>query len=66
MRDGEEGLLVPPGEPEPLAEAFQKLAGDAALAREMGERGVARVRERFSPESHVLKLLAVFDEALRA
>ena len=66
VRDGEEGLLVPPGEPEPLAEAFQKLAGDAALAREMGERGVARVRERFSPESHVLKLLAVFDEALRA
>lgn len=41
--DGETGLLVPPGEPAPLAAALEQLLGDPVRARAMGARGRARV-----------------------
>ena len=43
--DGETGLLLPPGEPGPLAEALQRMAGDAALRERMGAAGRERVRQ---------------------
>jgi glycosyltransferase involved in cell wall biosynthesis len=43
VREGETGLLVPPGDPVPLALALERLLGDPALARAMGARGRARV-----------------------
>ncbi|HEY0418713.1 MAG TPA: glycosyltransferase family 4 protein [Acetobacteraceae bacterium] len=39
---GETGLLVPPMQPAPLAEALQRLAADPVLRRRMGEAGRAR------------------------
>jgi glycosyltransferase involved in cell wall biosynthesis len=47
VRDGETGLLVPPGEAEPLAAAIVRLAGDLELARQMGEAGRRRALSRF-------------------
>jgi glycosyltransferase involved in cell wall biosynthesis len=44
------GLLVPPGEAEPLAEAIVRLASDLALAGEMGEAGRRRALEQFLQE----------------
>jgi glycosyltransferase involved in cell wall biosynthesis len=47
VQDGETGLLVPPGEAEPLSDAIVRLAGDLQLARAMGEAGRRRALTRF-------------------
>jgi glycosyltransferase involved in cell wall biosynthesis len=47
VRDGETGLLVPPGEAEPLRAAIVRLAGDLDLARRMGDAGRRRALARF-------------------
>jgi glycosyltransferase involved in cell wall biosynthesis len=44
------GLLVPPGEAEPLARALGRLGGDLELAARMGEAGRRRALERFLQE----------------
>lgn len=44
---GETGLLVPPMQAAPLADALSRLAGDAALRASMGQAGRARALERF-------------------
>jgi glycosyltransferase involved in cell wall biosynthesis len=45
--DGETGVLVPPGDPHSLAGAIERLLGNPALLRQLGEAGRARVREHF-------------------
>ena len=47
MRDGETGLLVPPGDSESLAAAMLALAADPALAVTMGREARRRAIERF-------------------
>ena len=47
VQDGETGLLVPPGEAEPLRAAIVRLAGDLELARRMGDAGRRRALGRF-------------------
>src|SRR6266436_6595056 len=47
VRDGETGLLVPPGEAAPLRDAILRLAGNLDLAREMGAAGRRRALSRF-------------------
>jgi glycosyltransferase involved in cell wall biosynthesis len=44
----ESALLVPPGDPEALAAAVRRLAGDSELARTLGAGGLAAYRERAS------------------
>jgi phosphatidylinositol alpha-mannosyltransferase len=44
VRDGVDGVLVPPGDPVALAEALDGVLADAAKARAMGEAGRERAR----------------------
>jgi glycosyltransferase involved in cell wall biosynthesis len=47
VRDGETGLLVPPGAPDALAHALGALVADPVRRRQMGERGRRRVEQWF-------------------
>ena len=46
--DGKTGILVPPGEPEPLAAALIELLSDPARAERLGHAGRAKVLERLN------------------
>lgn len=48
VRDGDTGLLVPPGDPAALASALARLAAEPALARRLGQAAAADARERFA------------------
>jgi glycosyltransferase involved in cell wall biosynthesis len=57
--DGENGLLVPPGDPISLAEAIQTLADDPGECWRMGQEGRARMEERFTIERKILETEAL-------
>ena len=48
VRDGETGLLVPPGDPEALSAAILRLMEDAPLREAMGKAGRARYEGNYS------------------
>jgi ribosomal protein S18 acetylase RimI-like enzyme len=56
VRDGAEGLLVPPRSPAPLAGAIRALLGDPQARERMGEAARARAEERFD-ERRVLEIV---------
>jgi glycosyltransferase involved in cell wall biosynthesis len=60
IRHGVTGLLVPPAESGPLAEATISLLRDPAKRRQFGEAGRAEIRERFSPAALTERYEAVF------
>ena len=47
VRNGETGLLVPPGDPDALSGALQRVARDSGLASRLGEAGRAHVATAF-------------------
>ncbi len=49
VRDGETGFLVPPSNPQAVAVALGRLAGDPQLARRLGARGREKVKQLHSP-----------------
>jgi rhamnosyl/mannosyltransferase len=58
------GLLVPPGNPDALASALNRLLDDQALRTALGQAARARVEREFSAEAMVERTLAVYDEVL--
>jgi len=64
VKDGEGGVLVPPRDPEALADALADLLLDADRRRELGRRGRERVLETFSVDRMVEGNLSVYRELL--
>jgi glycosyltransferase involved in cell wall biosynthesis len=62
IRDGETGILVPPGDPDALAAALDRAIGDAALRARLGEAGRARVAAEFDAGRQADALFARFAE----
>jgi glycosyltransferase involved in cell wall biosynthesis len=62
IEDGASGLLVEPGDARALAEALDRLLGDAGLRAELGARGHAIARARFDLEDSVQRYRALFRE----
>jgi len=64
VADGESGLLVPPDDPDALAAALEQVLADGALARNLGESGLARARNEFSVERMARATAAVYRRVL--
>ncbi len=63
VKDGENGLLVPPDDPEALASALLRVAEDPELAESLGEAGRERAKRLFSWESVAERHLKVYSPA---
>ena len=61
---GDAGVVVAPGDPVEAAGVIARLLDDRALARRIGERGRARVIERFSHDRATERMLAIWNAAL--
>ena len=64
VADGETGYVVSPGDEEALAAHLVELLEDPAKARAMGERGLLRVREKFSCEAQLARVEALYERLL--
>jgi glycosyltransferase involved in cell wall biosynthesis len=64
VEDGVTGLLVAPGEAQPLADAIVRLAGNLVLAAEMGEAGRRRALDQFLQERCTDRTELLYEQAL--
>lgn len=65
VRDGHEGLLVPPGDVAALADALSALAHDKDLALRLGRAGWLRAAEEFNSNLQLDRLLESLSTAVR-
>lgn len=61
IEDGQNGLLVAPGDPAALADAIERLARDPDLRKEIGQAGRETVEKRFSGKAMLDRLIATYD-----
>jgi len=64
IESGRSGILVPPGEAEPLADAIRELLQDSALRGSLGEAALRRVREMCNETTVVESYERVFHSLL--
>lgn len=61
IHTGQDGLLVPPSDPQELANAISRLIADPAEAERMGRAGRQQVIENFHLQKNAARLAAIFD-----
>ncbi len=66
VRDGREGLLIPPGDPTALADALGRLRADGGAAGAMGVSARRRAEEEFDCRVMARRMVEVYKEAARA
>lgn len=64
VRDDENGLLVPPRNPEALAGAIDAMLSDPQRARRLGTQGLSRSRDEFSAGVVVASLENLYEQLL--
>ena len=64
VRDGETGFIVNPLDTSTFADRLKRLLSDAALRDEMGQNAQARIRESFTLEMYVDKMLQIYEQAI--
>ena len=65
VTDGVNGLLMPPQDPEALAQALARLLDDPALAKELGENARRHVKENFSLERLGREINEIYGELIK-
>ena len=66
IRDRHNGLLVPPSQSQPLAEAVLELLGDPVRARAIGEAGRTLVRQDFRVGTMVERTASLYHQVLQS
>jgi len=64
LQDGVTGILIPPKEPQAIAEAVIMILSDKQLASGMAQKGFDRVRDNFSSEQMGDKYLSIYKELI--
>jgi glycosyltransferase involved in cell wall biosynthesis len=62
VEDGVSGLIVPPEAPQPMAEAFLRLARDGRVRRSVAENALADARRKHSIEAVAAAYQTLYDE----
>jgi glycosyltransferase involved in cell wall biosynthesis len=66
VRDGETGMLVPPGDAPALAQAILELLADPARRARMGAAGRALAVARYDARRNIQEIMDAYEEALPA
>lgn len=64
VREGQDGLLLPPKQPELWAQAVIDLLSDEPRRKAMGRSGRARALSEFSPEGHARATLEIYEQVV--
>ncbi len=64
IEDGVTGILLPPKNPEIIAQAVIELASKKKKSKEMGRRGRKEVQRRFNTDTYIAKMLSIYKKIL--
>lgn len=65
VRDGEDGILVPPARPEAIAAAVCQLLDDEALRRRLGTAARNAALSRFQPQKSAAALTRIYESVMK-